>query len=379
MPLDGGPSPAAAPGTAAPNSGWSSIDSFATPPPDPPVTATEPPPVAATGQPPATTPPAPEPPSTGEPPRSAPDTAASQPDISATIPSTVVAQLTTLCDSFGTLANSLEETFGNPDSQQEGPQKDSQAGKAPLDDINQNFCQCGSVQPIHPEERQFLIDFHQTVSRAIRGSVAALNQTLRVVSVAKEQMAAAQSWEDLATFRAAIASFGRNVDTALKLLAEPKPQRAELRSLLTDATAIVRQFKEDFTGFVAAVDAMNAAAVGAAVDRLTAGTGAWAPLRARVPALQREADDIQHRMTPPGNAPDCVPISVVFRRVNYDDGCQPGSTRFAPQTCPDYCRKHPTPRSAVCTADGYVDMQWTERPTESVAPAPAAKSSARFR
>ena len=84
-------------------------------------------------------------------------------------------------------------------------------------------------------------------------------------------------------------------------------------------------------------------------------------------------------MTPPGNAPDCVPISVVFCRVNYDDGCHPGSTRFDPQTCPDYCRKYPAPRSAVCTADGYVDMQWTERPTESAAPAPAAKSSARFR
>ena len=288
----------------------------------------------------------------------------------------------TLAGHLGQLADELETTFGQPEDTEAATR-----AKVPLDDINKDYCQCGDLTPVHDIERQFLIDYVRTVERSIRGSVGALNQTLRVVSAAKAQLAKARSWEDLKAFSKAITSFGRNIDISLKLLAEHTPQRAELRSLLADATAIVRQFKADFGDFVAAFDAMDADALDAAVARLTQGTAAWAPLRARVPPLKREADDIRRRLAKPRNNPDCVPIATVFCKVNYDDGCKPGSTSFDPKTCPEYCRKYPAPREAVCTAGGYVNMTWTNKPEESFSPAPtksapitpAPRSKGRFK
>lgn len=283
---------------------------------------------------------------------------------------------------MGLLADELETTFGKPEDAETTTQS-----KVPLDDIDKDYCQCNDLTPVHDIDKRFLLDYVRTVERSIRGSVGALNQVLRVVSAAKAQLAKARSWDDLTAFRTAITSFGRNIDVSLKLLAEPNPERAELRSMLVDATGIVRQFKADFGDFVAAFDAMDAAALDAAVAKLTAGTAAWGPLRARVPPLKREADDIRRRLAKPRNNPDCVPIAVVFCKVNYDDGCKPGSTSFDPKTCPEYCRKYPTPREAVCTANGYVNMSWTNKPEESFNPAPTKsapiaptrKSSGRFR
>jgi hypothetical protein len=283
---------------------------------------------------------------------------------------------------MGMLADELESTFGKPEDTEA-----ANRSKVPLDDINKDYCQCSGLTPVHDVERRFLLDYVRTVDRSIRGSVGSLNQTLRIVSAAKAQLAKARSWDDLKAFRKAITAFGRNIDIALKLLAEPDPQRAELRSMLADATVIVRQFKADFSDFAAAFDAMDANALDAAVTRLTQGTTAWAPLRARVPPLKREADDIRRRLAKPRNNPDCVPIPTVFCKTNYDDGCRPGSTTFDPKTCPEYCRKYPTPREAVCTANGYVNMSWTNKPEESFTPAPTKsapfkptrKSKGRFR
>lgn len=397
QPRDPAPAPAQA--------GWSAIGQD--PPPavvQPPAATPEPPPAPAApaapsappapAEPPTTPPPSPSPPpATEPPPQPAPppatgaSTAPPPPAPADTIPASLATALAALADAMGQLADGLEQTFGKPDDPTHDPKADDKA-KVPMDDLVKDYCHCGSLEPVHDAERQFLIDYVMTVDRSIRGSVSSLNVVLRVVSAARDQLSGARKWEDLANFRHAIDAVKRNIEVSLNLLAEPKPRRAELRSLLVDATGIVRQFKDDYAAFAAAFEAMDVGALDAAVGRLTAGTAAWAPLRARVPPLEREADDIRHRLTPPQNNPNCVPISVSFCGVVDRSNCRPGSTTFDPSTCPEYCRKYPTPRSAVCTVSGYVDMQWTEAPAESYAPAPmtaptpaapARKSGGRFR